>query len=294
VLLDAWKEDLRYRVSRVKARMKFMVDDYGADGMRDEVERRLGRTLARYELPTPDGASDHIGVHAQRQAGLSYIGVPVHIGLVSGDQLVAVADLADDLGGDVRVTRQQNFVLANVPEARIDETVDRLAEIGFPLDVNPVRAVSIACTGEPHCNFSVTETKPRLDQLVRRLEDRFGDDIAGLRLHLDGCPHACAQHWVGDIGFQGTTVRDEAGKRRQAYDVFLRGGLGPGAAIARPVFRRVPTEELDRTVELLVEGWLAQRPDGETFREFIDRATDDELGILVGREPARAREKEAA
>jgi sulfite reductase beta subunit-like hemoprotein len=293
-LLDAWKEDLRYRVSRVKARMKFMVDDYGPDGMRDEVERRLGRTLARYELPPPDDASDHIGVHAQRQAGLSYVGVPVHVGLVSGDQLVAVADLADDLGGDVRVTRQQNFVLANVPATRIDETADRLAEIGFPLDVNHVRAVSIACTGEPHCNFSVTETKPRLDQLVRRLEDRFGDDIAGLRLHLDGCPHACAQHWVGDIGFQGTTVRDEAGKRRQAYDVFLRGGLGPGAAIARPVFRRVPTEELDRTVELLVEGWLAQRTDGETFRVFIDRATDDELGILVGREPARAREKEAA
>ncbi len=293
-LLDAWKDDLRYRVSRVKARMKFMVDDYGPDGMREEVERRLGRTLLRYELPAPGPPSEHIGVHPQREAGYSYVGVPVHLGLVTGDRLTAVADLADELGGDVRVTRQQNLVLANVPDARVDETVARLAEIGFPLDVNHLRASSIACTGEPHCNFSVTETKPRLDRLVQRLEQRFGDDIAGLRLHLDGCPHACAQHWVGDLGFQGTTLRDEAGKRRQAFDVFLRGGLGPDAGIARPVFRRVPTEELDDTVERLVEGWLAGRGEGESFREFSDRTTDEELGVLVGREPARAREKEAA
>jgi ferredoxin-nitrite reductase len=293
-LLDAWKEDLRYRVSRVKARMKFMVDDYGADGVREEVERRLGRRLQRFELPPPGPLRDHVGVHPQRQQGLSYIGVPVHLGLVTGDRLIAVADLADELGGDVRLTRQQNFVLTGVPDARVDETVARLTEIGFPLDVNRVRASSIACTGEPHCNFSVTETKPRLDGLVRRLEERFGEDVASLRLHLDGCPHACAQHWVGDLGFQGTTLRDEAGKRRQAYDVFLRGGLGPDAAIARPVFRRVPTEELDETVGRLVEGWLAARAHDEDFRAFCDRTSDEELGALAGREPARAREQEAA
>jgi ferredoxin-nitrite reductase len=218
----------------------------------------------------------------------------VHLGLVTGDRLIAVADLADDLGGDVRLTRQQNFVLTGVPDARLDETVSRLAEIGFPLDVNRLRAASIACTGEPHCNFSVTETKPRLDRLVRRLEDRFGEDVTGLRLHLDGCPHACAQHWVGDLGFQGTTLRDELARRRQAYDVFLRGGLGPDAAIARPVFRRVPTEELDETVEFLVAGWLAGRSEGESFRAFCDRTSDEELGILAGREPARAREQAAA
>ena len=294
-LLDAWKEDLRYRVSRVKARMKFMVDDYGADGMRAEVERRLGRRLADFELQPPGELADHIGVHPQRQRGFFTVGAPMHVGLVSGDQLIALADLAESLGGDVRVTRQQNAVVTNVPEGRVDETIARLGEIGFPLEVNRVRASAIACTGEPHCNFSVTETKPRMDSLVRHLEERFGDDISGLRLHLDGCPHACAQHWVGDLGFQGTTVRDEAGKRRQAYDIFLRGGLGPQAAIARPVFRRVPTEELDVTVDRLVASWLAMRRDDEDFRAFSDRLSDEELGILAGREPARGREeKEAA
>jgi sulfite reductase beta subunit-like hemoprotein len=293
-LLDAWKEDLRYRVSRVKSRMKFMVDDYGPEGMRAEVERRLGRGLASYELPPPGDFSDHVGIQPQKQAGLSYVGVPVHVGVITGDQMIAVADLAEHFGGDVRVTRQQNFVVTGVPDDRVDEVVARLAEIGFPLDVNSVRASSIACTGEPHCNFSVTETKPRLDSLVQHLETRFGDDIAGLKLHLDGCPHACAQHWVGDLGFQGTTVRDEHGKRHQAYDVFLRGGLGPRAAIARPVFRRVPTEELDETVTQLVSGWLSARSEDETFRAFCDRTSDQQLGALVGREPATRKEEVAA
>jgi ferredoxin-nitrite reductase len=290
-LLDVWREDLTYRVSRVKSRMKFMVDDYGPEGVRAAVEARLGRALEDFSLPAAEGGfSDHVGVHPQKQAGLVYVGVPVHLGLVSGPQMTAVADLAERVGGDVRITRLQNFVVGNVPESQLDEVVAELEAIGFPLDLHPVRAASLACTGEPHCNYSVTETKTRADALIRSLEARFGDEIAGLRLHLDGCPHACAQHWVGDLGFQGTTVRDENGKRRQAYDVFLRGGMGPGAAIARPVFRRVPTEELDATVEGLVGGWLAAREPGESFRAFCDRSTDDELGVLAGREPARKKE----
>jgi ferredoxin-nitrite reductase len=289
-VLDTWREDLRYRVSRVKARLKFMVDDVGPDGMRELVEARLGRELERFDAPpSPPRFHDHVGVHAQKQPGLSYVGVPVHLGLVTGDQLVGVADLAEELGGDVRITRLQNFVLTGVPDERVSETVAALAELGFSLELNGVRAVSLACTGEPHCNFSVTETKSRLDELIEGLEARFGDAIAELRLHLDGCPHACAQHWVGDIGFQGTTVRDDAGARHQAYDVFLRGGLGADAAIARPVFRRVPTEELDVTLEGLIQGWLDRRGDGESFRQFCDRASDDELSLLAGREAAQRR-----
>jgi sulfite reductase beta subunit-like hemoprotein len=289
-LLDAWKEDLTYRVSRVKARLKFMVDDYGPEGMRAEVERRLGHALPDYDLPPPGPIHEHLGVQPQRQPGLVAVGVHVHLGLVSGDQLVAVADLAESLGGDVRVTRQQNLVLAGVPESQLHDTLRTLGDLGLPLELDNARGTSIACTGEPHCNFSVAETKTRLDGLIEHLEARFGTAIAGLRLHLDGCPHACAQHWVGDLGFQGTTARDDEGKRRQAYDIFLRGGLGRDAAIARPVFRRVPAEELAGAVERLVGGWLAGRGPDEGFRAFSDRLTNEELGLLAGLEPARAKE----
>jgi ferredoxin-nitrite reductase len=292
-ITGAWSDDLRYRVSRVKARLKFMIDDIGTDGMRERVEARLGRALEDYELPavaTPP--RDHLGIQRQKQDGLVYIGVPVHLGLISGDQMIQVADLAERVGADVRITRLQNFIVANVPEERAGEVTAALAEVGFDADANPVRGRSIACTGEPHCNFSVTETKSRLGRLIDSLEERFGTAIAPLRLNLDGCPHACAQHWVGDLGFQGTTARDDEGARRQAYDIFVRGGLGPDAAIGRPLFRRVPTEELDEAVAGLVGGWLKDRAPEESFTAFTRRLTDDELGALAGLEPARKRERE--
>jgi ferredoxin-nitrite reductase len=296
-LLDAWQEDLRYRVSRVKARIKFMVDDYGPDGMRAEVERRLGYRLPDFELPPhPAARADHVGVHAQKQAGLHTVGIPIHVGLITGDRLLALAGLAGELGGDVRVTRQQNLVLTGVPAEKLDDALASLRAAGFDLDANGVRAGSIACTGEPHCNFSVTETKTRLDGLIQSLESRFGDKIASLRLHLDGCPHACAQHWVGDLGFQGTSVRDEDGRRRQAYEIYVRGALGADAAIGRPLFRRVPSAQLDDVVGGLVDGWLSGRAAGESFAAFATRSSDDELAALAGVPAAakREREREAA
>ena len=280
-ILDEWKEDLRYRVSRVKARLKFMIDDIGPEGMRERVEARLGIRFDDFRLPPLPAPSNHLGEIRQADGQLA-LGVPVHLGLVSGDQMIALADLAEEIGGDIRITRQQNLVLTNAED--VEPVAARLAAIGLPLDAGPLRGDAIACTGEPHCNFSVTETKSRMDGLVQLLESRFGPSIEGLRLHLDGCPHACAQHWVGDIGFQGTTVRDEQGRRRQAYDVYLRGSLDRPAAIAQPLFRRVPTEELDETVVGLVSGWVDGRRAGETFRTWCDRTSNDELAQLTGRE----------
>jgi sulfite reductase beta subunit-like hemoprotein len=294
-ITSVWSEDLRYRVSRVKARLKFMVDAIGPEGIRERVEAKLGRKLEDYELPAVDvEPSHHLGVHPQKQDGLSYIGVPVHLGLVSGDQMIALAGLAERYGGDIRLTRQQNFIVTGVPNDSVPEAVAELERIGFSLEINPVRGNSIACTGEPHCNFSVAETKTRLGRLIEGLEERFGAQIAPLRLHLDGCPHACAQHWVGDIGFQGTTSRDEGGVRRQAYDIFVRGSLGPAPEIGRPLFRRVPTDDLDTAVEGLIAGWLDRREPGEGFVSFARRASDEELGELAGLAPAKGRQREEA
>jgi sulfite reductase beta subunit-like hemoprotein len=290
-ILDEWREDLRYRVSRVKARLKFMVDDIGPEGIRDRIEQRLGRGFDDFRLPPQPPPGNHLGAREQRDGRL-LVGVPVHLGLVSGDQLLALADLAETFDGDVRITRQQNLVLTGVSDLGAAERA--LDDAGLPLDAGTLRGDAIACTGEPHCNFSVTETKTRMDALVQMLESRFGRSVDGLRLHLDGCPHACAQHWVGDLGFQGTTVRDADGRPHQAYDVYLRGGLDRPAAIARPVFRRVPTEELDAVVAGLVDGWLGGRQPEETFRSFCERSSDDELAGFAGRDAAPARRKEAA
>jgi ferredoxin-nitrite reductase len=279
-----WSDDLKYRMSRVKARLKFMVDDLGVDGLLERVEAKLGRTLERYTLAEPQvQPHGHIGVHPQKD-GLHYIGVPVPLGLSSGDQLIAVAELVESFGGDVRLTRRQNLIVTGVRD--VPAALAALTGLGLPLETNEVWANSIACTGEPHCNFSVGETKERLRELVEHLETTFGDEIAELRLHLDGCPHACAQHWVGDLGFQATTGKDGDGNRIGAYDIFVRGGLGPGARIGTSLFRRVASDRLDTAVEGLVRGWLEQREDGEPFTEFQRRLSDEELGALAGLEPA--------
>lgn len=277
---SVWSEDLKYRKSRVKARLKFMVDDVGADGVLGRVEAKLGRTLERYELPPPVAQpSAHIGVHAQKD-GRHYIGLPVPLGLTSGDRLIAVAALVDSFGGDIRLTRQQNLIVTGVVDVQV--TLAALDALGLPLSTNEVWANSIACTGEPHCNFSVGETKDRLRGLIEHLEATFGAAVGPLRLNLDGCPHSCAQHWLGDLGFQATTGKDDDGNRIPAYDVFVRGGRN---RIGTALFRRVASDDLDAAVEGLVRGWLEGALAGESFPDFQRRLTDGELGALAGLEP---------
>ena len=292
-ILDDWREDLRYRVSRVKARLKFMIDDIGPEGMRERVEARLGRRFADFTLPHGAGARQPPRRARRRTTACSSVGVPVHLGLVSRRP--------DDRARRPRRGGRRRRPRHPAAEPRAHERRRRRGGRRTPRARSASRSTPARCAAtRSRAPASRTATsrsprrRPRMDALVQLLEQRFGTTIAGLRLHLDGCPHACAQHWVGDLGFQGTTVRDEEGKRRQAYDVYLRGSLDRPAAIARPVFRRVPTEELDEAVVGLVGGWVDARAAGETFRAFCDRTTDDELGRLAGREPARTKEKEVA
>ncbi len=285
-LLHVWGTDMRWRMSRAKARFKFMVDEYGPEKVRDLIEGHVGRPLEPLdEEPAPIGRTEHMGIHTQKGEGLFYVGVPVFPGLASGEQMMAIADLAEGYGGQIRLTREQNLILSHVPEARLDEVQGRMAELGFPLQVNPIRGRSIGCTGDPHCNFAVGETKPKVQRIVERLEGRFGERASGLRLYLDGCPHACGQHWVGDIGFQGTTARGADGGKLQAYDIILRGGLGPEAAIGRPLLRRVPADQVEDHVERLVEGWLAECGEDQPIQEFYRRHSDEELVAIAAGQP---------
>ncbi len=277
-ILDVWRGSTEYRISRVKARLKFMIDDYGVEEFRRLVEQRIGRPLETLdELPLPESEGEHMGVHAQKTPGLLYAGFPVRLGLVTGAQMIQVADLAESFGGDIRLTRRQNFILTSIPEERLDEITERAHAIGFPVDRSGLHASTIACIGDPHCNFAVTPTKTKLDSIIERLETEFGDRASGLKINLDGCPHACAQHWTGDIGLQGTTARGPNGEPLEAFDVILRGGLGRDAAIGKPVMRRVPSAQVEDTVARLVGGYLAHKNHDESFTRFCNRLSDAEL-----------------
>jgi ferredoxin-nitrite reductase len=287
-ILDAWRFNLKYRMSRAKARLKFMVDDFGPEGMRAEVERVLGRRLE--DLPEPPkriGDTEHLGIQRQKQEGLSYIGFPAYLGRMSGEQMIRIAGIAESVGGDIRLTRQQNFIVANVPDREVERVVAEIEEVGFPLEVNRLRATSLGCTGSPLCNYAVAETKVKLDEIVQHLEATFGREAEGIVVNVDGCPHACAQHWVADIGLQGSTLRsrDADGAslgKIEAYEIYLRGSLGEEAAIGRPLVRRVPHDQAPFFVERLVGDYLRQRLPEESFRQYADRQTDEHLIAIAG------------
>ena len=192
----------------------------------------------------------------------------------------------------MRVTRQQNFVAhRRAGGARSTRCVAAHRRSSASRSTRiPSAAPSIACTGEPHCNFSVTETKTRLDTLIQALEERFGDEIAELRLHLDGCPHACAQHWVGDLGFQGTTVRDEAGKRQAGVrDLPAR---RPRRATPRSAARSSGACRA-RSWTTSSTGWSAAGSSSAGRRErsaaFATRSSDEELARSRASPRRRAR-----
>ncbi|MGD0289511.1 MAG: nitrite/sulfite reductase [Candidatus Binataceae bacterium] len=288
-IIDVWRSTTEYRISRVKARLKFMIDDYGVEAFRALVEARLGHPLESLdEMPLPDAESDHMGIHEQKQPGRYYVGFPVRLGLMNGRQMRAVAAIAAAIGGDIRLTRRQNFIIAGIPQERLDETIERIGELGFPLNVNGLFASSIGCIGDPHCNYAVTPTKEKLATVIDRLVMQFGDAVADLKVNLDGCPHACAQHWTGDIGLQGTTGRGPNGEPLEAFDVILRGGLGRDAAIGKPLLRRVPSARIEDTVARLFAGYLELRQAGESFAKFCVRTPDDALIALGNGAGAKA------
>ncbi|MDO8432248.1 MAG: nitrite/sulfite reductase [Candidatus Binatus sp.] len=281
-IIDVWKGTTEYRISRVKARLKFMIDDYGPAEFRKLVEARLGYALEDLaETPLPDDESDHMGISAQKQDGRHYAGFPVYLGLMSGRQMRAIADLVGSFGGDIRLTRRQNFIITGIPTAQLDDVIAKVGEIGFPLSANGLYASSIGCIGDPHCNYAVTPTKTKLATIIERLVAEFGEQVGGLKLNLDGCPHACAQHWTGDIGLQGTTGRGPNGEPLEAFDIILRGGLGRDAAIGKPVLRRVPSAMVEDQVTRLFGAYLERRQAGESFTRFCVRTSDAELTSIA-------------
>jgi sulfite reductase beta subunit-like hemoprotein len=281
-IIDVWRLTTEYRVSRVKARLKFMVDDYGAAGFRQLVEEHLGYAMEDLaELPMPEREGDHMGAHEQKTQGHWYAGFPVHLGMMTGRQMQELAGIAADIGGDIRLTRRQNFILTGIPKERLSEVVAQVGAIGFPLDANGLYASSIGCIGDPHCNYAVVPTKPKLAEIIERLVREFGDKVDDLKLNLDGCPHACGHHWTGDIGLQGTTARGPKGEPLEAFDIILRGGLGRDAAIGKPLLRRVPSAQVEDYVARLFAGYLEKRLPGESFARFCVRTPDNDLISLA-------------
>jgi len=271
------------RDNRKKARLKFLVDDWGIERFEEEVRSRLDWTPDQAEdWPEPRRKfQDHIGVHAQKQEGLYWVGAAVLSGRLNDEQVSLAARIADEFGqGSVRTTNQQNLIFSDIPQSSVDLVARSLENVGLSVDASPIRRAAVACTGNQFCNLALTETKSLIVEIVEHLEKTVSVDEP-IRINLNGCPNSCGQHHIGDIGLQGCLVKQGGGITVDGYDVSLGGRLGADSKFVRPIWRKVPATNVKYAIENLLTGYVEGREEDDDFGSFVDRHTDDELAALM-------------
>jgi sulfite reductase (ferredoxin) len=275
--------DYGYRRLRSKARLKFLVKDWGPVKFREVLEKEyLTRPLI--DGPAPDPVVrpiDHVGVQKLRN-GLNAVGVAAIAGRVSGTILTAVADLAERVGSDrIRFTPHQKLIVLDVPDDRVDELIAGLAALGLSATPSQWRRNLMACSGIEFCKLSFAETRVRAQSLVPDLEKRLADLNAQLdvpvTVHLNGCPNSCARIQVADIGFKGQMVDDGDGPV-EGFQVHLGGSLGLDSNFGRKLRQhKVLSAELGDYIERVVRNFIAQREPGERFAQWAVRADEEAL-----------------
>ena len=291
--LSALFRDHGDRENRYNARIKFLVDEWGPEKVRDVLQEEYvdfemhtaGEDLREnysYNAGTTHGHADHVGIHEQND-GNYYVGLNVLVGRMGADEVIELADIADEYGsGEARITQRQNLILTDVPEENLDELrAEPLLEEYSP-DPHPFQRGSIACTGTEFCSLSIVETKNRQVRYSRWLKENveLPEDIEDFHIHLSGCTASCAQPQIADVSLRGMKTRKD-GEPVEALDIGLGGGLGENPNFADWVTQRVPADEVPGAIKNLVEGFAEERADDETFREFVVDRDEEELAALA-------------
>jgi sulfite reductase (ferredoxin) len=279
------------REHRERARLKFLFLRHGwtADRFLGELHERIGFRLdpAVEERPPDDVYRDHVGIHAQRQPSLSYVGAVALRGRITAEQMQAAADLAERFaGGELRATNMQNLLVVNVPTVNAEPLAKEFDAIGLKVGGSAFWRGTVACSGTEFCKLAITETKSFSRWLVEELEERLPGFDQHLKLHVTGCPNSCGQHWIADIGIEGKKIKVQD-RLVDAYYFCVGGALGLHQATARPVGYRCAATEVPDALERLLGRYLARREPGENLRRFFVRHSDTELReFLAGKSVA--------
>jgi ferredoxin-nitrite reductase len=279
------------RTDRTKARLKYLLDAWGLEKFIVQVEEKLGRKLTKapVEAIAPRPAyerSAHIGAHKQKQDGLYWVGVVLPVARMTAAQMRGLAKIAGDLGdGDIRLTVWQNLLISGVPNDKVALAEAAIDALGLSIKASSVRAGLVACTGNAGCKFAASDTKRHAEDIAQWCETRVALD-GPVNIHLTGCHHSCAQHYISEIGLLACKV-EEGEEQIEGYHVYIGGGFGPDAAIGREVYRDVKAENAPRTVERMLKAYLAHRATrDETFLAFSRRHEVEALKDLFEAEAA--------
>jgi sulfite reductase (ferredoxin) len=280
---EIFREQQELRENRTRARIKYLFMRHGwtAESMLEAIEAKIGYKLAPSPLAEdiiPDDVyRDHIGVTPQRQSGLSAVGASVLRGRLSGDQLHALADLAEKHGdGHLRATIMQNIVLVNIRNEAVQALIADLHPLDLQVEVSPFWRGAIACTGTEFCKLAIAETKAFSKWLVSEMEERLPGFDQQIKLHVTGCTNSCGQHWIADIGLEGKKLKVD-GVVKDAFYFCVGGAIGKYARPARPLGFRAAADDCPAAIERLLRGYLAARQPGEDLRAYFVRTPDDDL-----------------
>jgi sulfite reductase (ferredoxin) len=283
---DAWEgvagifRDYGYRRLRSKARLKFLLADWGKEKFREVLEKEyLHRSLVDNPSPvSPTVQGDHIGIHEQKD-GRFYVGATPVVGRVDGTTLSALGDLVERYGAQgVRLTAYQKLVVIGVAAQDTAAFADDLEKIGLTARPSGWRRATMACTGIEFCKLAIVDTKERARRLVTELEKRFPDLDTAISVNVNGCPNACARTQVADIGLKGQLVMDEDGNQVEGFQVHLGGALGLTPAFGRKLrAHKVTSAGLDDYITRVVTAYLTDRADGEAFTAWVARADENLL-----------------
>jgi ferredoxin-nitrite reductase len=266
------------RTNRKKARLKYLIDTWGIEKFLCETEKQLAFPLIRVpesecEPRHPIDRAGHIGIHPQSQSDLHYIGLSIPVGRMPAAQMRAIADIADRYGsGEVRLTVWQNLLIPNIHTRHLTEAQQALTSAGLNYKAGTVLSGTVACTGNQGCRFSATDTKTHAVSLANLLDDRFSVLDQPINLHVTGCHHSCAQHYIGDLGLMGVKVSGEEG-----YQVLIGGGADQDQGLARELIPAIPFTELPAKMENLFATFIQRRKSEESFLSFTRRHTIAEL-----------------
>jgi sulfite reductase (ferredoxin) len=277
--------DYGYRRLRHRARIKFLVADWGPERFREVLEKEyLGYALQ--DGPAPDaprgGVRDHVGVHPQRD-GRFYVGFAPRVGRLSADALDTIAELAERYGsGKIRTTTEQKMVVLDVPEAAVAGLTAGLEAAGLQVSPSAFRRHTMACTGIEFCKLAIVETKQRAMDLIGELERRLPDFTEPVTINVNGCPNSCARIQTADIGLKGSLVTGPDGKQVEGFQIHLGGSLGGGDGSGSGFGRKVrglktTSEDLPDYVERVLSRFAAGRQQDETFAAWTARASDEDL-----------------
>src|SRR5476651_1299793 len=286
------------RTNRAKARLKYVLDRIGRDAFVAEVEQEYGAPLRRASgaevAPRPlADKHGHVGVHEQKQPGLNYLGIVLPVGRITSEQIRGLAEIAERFGsGTLRLTVWQNLLISDVADKDVGVSIAALQALGLGVEASAIGRGLVACTGNAGCKFSASNTKGHALKLADYLEARLDVDLP-INIHLTGCHHSCAQHYVGDIGLLACKVdqNKEGGEDSvEGYHVYIGGGAASTAeqAMAREYAKDIAFDDLPQLLERLLAGWLGNRQPSESFFEFCRRHEIEALRTLADQAAVQA------